>query len=181
MSLKPPFNLNGCTGKSKAIASHPFNTLPLLKRARETTPSRSKEPIGANDNNPLGWREDHVPEKRIPFPCRRLDVFPEAKGSTKEESKAQTPMFKPLARTKPSNPIPEQRDPTGNRFSRTRRYLLTQNPHFEAEGLLGRQSNSSPPFGALSVKESLNIKPVQINGPVTALLHLVTHPKQRVY
>lgn len=31
--------------------------------------------------------------------------------------------------------------------------------------------NSSPPFSTPSVKESFNIKPVQINGPVTASLH----------
>jgi hypothetical protein len=74
--------------------------------------------------------------------------------------------------------------------------LSSLQAHFEADGVLKRRANSSPPFSGLSVKESFALKPIQnqqvtkeaselkppfqsLSAPLQPRCLSVTHPKAK--
>jgi len=89
---RAPFQPQPADLESKSDCQPPFQPSALLEQSRETTPSRSKGPVGANDNDPLGWREDPRSWEKDPRARAGSSTsFPKQKDVLKRRAKLKPP------------------------------------------------------------------------------------------
>ena len=155
---RAPFQPQPADLESKAIASHPFNPLPCRSNREKPPLPEAKNPSEQMTTTPWDGEKTHVPGKRTPLPVV-LDgsstSFPKQKDLLRGEQSSSPHAFNPLARTRPSNPIPEQRkgSPPVTVFPVLKVHSHPKAP-FRSRGPTREASELEPPFSALCPSKS---------------------------